>query len=191
MGKLGHEYCVHDGFNRSHAGKYVYSLATLISWILIYFLLKLLGGLSPYWNIIISSAVTAVLFLTFYFLFDKWVWKTSLFFKILKYPDISGQWLCKGISDYQEENAEMIRHNREWEAQITILQSWDKVRIRLETEFSTSDSISAAIIYDEIEEYKVLYSYENKPKDLDHNELRIHRNKTQQLDHLNEVDWPI
>lgn len=50
----------------------------------------------------------------------------SLFFKILKYPDISGQWLCKGISDYQEENAEMIRHNREWEAQITILQSWDK-----------------------------------------------------------------
>ncbi|MBD1225599.1 hypothetical protein IDM32_16135 [Acinetobacter seifertii] len=32
---------------------------------------------------------------------------------------------------------------------------------------STSDSISAAIIYDEIEEYKVLYSYENKPKDLD------------------------
>ena len=175
MGKLGHEYCVHNGFNRSHAGKYVYSLATLISWVLIYFLLKLLGGLSPYWNIIISSAVTAVLFLTFYFLFDKWVWKTSLFFKILKYPDISGQWLCKGISDYQEENSEMIRHNREWEAQITILQSWDKVRIRLETEFSTSDSISAAIIYDEIEEYKVLYSYENKPKDLDHNELRIHR----------------
>ena len=95
MGKLGHEYCVHNGFNRSHAGKYVYSLATLISWVLIYFLLKLLGGLSPYWNIIISSAVTAVLFLTFYFLFDKWVWKTSLFFKILKYPDISGQWLCK------------------------------------------------------------------------------------------------
>lgn len=69
----------------------------------------------------------------------------------------------------------MIRHNREWEAQITILQSWDKVRIRLETEFSTSDSISAAIIYDEIEEYKVLYSYENKPKDLDHSELRTHR----------------
>lgn len=37
MGQLGHEYCVHNGFNRSHAGKYVYSLATFISWILIYF----------------------------------------------------------------------------------------------------------------------------------------------------------
>ena len=23
MGQLGHEYCVHNGFNRSHAGKYV------------------------------------------------------------------------------------------------------------------------------------------------------------------------
>lgn len=134
-----------------------------------------MGGLSPYWNVIISSAITALLFLTFYFLFDKWIWKTGLFFKILKYPDISGEWACKGISDYQEENSEMIRHNREWIGQVTILQSWDKVRIRLETEFSTSDSISAAIIYDEIEEYKVLYSYENKPKDLDHEELRIHR----------------
>jgi len=67
----------------------------------------------------------------------------------------------------------MIKHNREWIGKVIILQSWDKVRIRLETEFSTSDSISAAIIYDEIEEYKVLYSYENKPKDLDHEELRI------------------
>jgi low affinity Fe/Cu permease len=74
MGQLGHEYCVHNGFNRSHAGKYVYSLATFISWILIYFLLKFLGGLSPYWNVIISSAITALLFLTFYFLFDKWIW---------------------------------------------------------------------------------------------------------------------
>ena len=58
MGQLGHEYCVHNGFNRSHAGKYVYSLATFISWILIYFLLKFLGGLSPYWNVIISSAIS-------------------------------------------------------------------------------------------------------------------------------------
>ena len=70
MGQLGHEYCVHNGFNRSHAGKYVYSLATFISWILIYFLLKFLGGLSPYWNVFISSAISALLFLTFYFLFD-------------------------------------------------------------------------------------------------------------------------
>ncbi|MBD1225598.1 hypothetical protein IDM32_16130 [Acinetobacter seifertii] len=49
-----------------------------------------------------SSAITALLFL-FLFLFDKWIWKTGLFFKILKYPDISGEWSCKGISDYQEE----------------------------------------------------------------------------------------
>ncbi|MFX5645667.1 hypothetical protein ABTD57_00315 [Acinetobacter baumannii] len=175
MGKYGHEYCVHNGFNRSHAGKYVYSLATCISWAVVYFLLKVLGGLSPYWNIIVSSIITSLLFLAFYFLFDKWIWKTGLFFKILKYPDISGNWVCKGISDYKEENLEMVKHGMEWEGRVTIRQSWDKVRIRLETDFSTSDSISAAIIYDEIEEYRVLYSYENRPKDLDHKELRIHR----------------
>lgn len=175
MGKTGHEYCVHNGFNRSHVGKYVYSFATCISWAVVYFLLKFLGGLSPYWNIIFSSIITALLFLAFYFLFDKWIWKTGWFFKILKYPDISGQWICKGISDYKEETTEMIKHGLEWEGKVTILQSWDKVRIRLETDYSTSDSISAAIIYDEIEEYKILYSYENCPKNLDHEELRIHR----------------
>ena len=113
MGQLGHEYCVHNGFNRSHAGKYVYSLATFISWILIYFLLKFLGGLSPYWNVIISSAITALLFLTFYFLFDKWIWKTGLFFKILKYPNRSRDCSWKGISNYQKENPPTIKHNRE------------------------------------------------------------------------------
>jgi hypothetical protein len=44
----------------------------------------------------------------------------------------------------------------------------------MESEFSTSESISAAIIFDEIDSYKILYSYKNEPKDLDNKELRTH-----------------
>src|SRR5690606_14301853 len=62
----------------------------------------------------------------------------------------------------------------EWQGKVTIVQTWDKLRIRMETEHSNSESISAAIIYDEIDSYKVLYSYKNEPKDLDHKELRTH-----------------
>ncbi len=63
MGQLGHEYCVHNGFNRSHAGKYVYSLATFISWILIYFLL------SSWWIVSLLECHHLVLSLLYYFYF--------------------------------------------------------------------------------------------------------------------------
>lgn len=175
MGKNGHEYCVQNGYNRSHAGRYVYAFATLVSWLLIYGLLKIFGELPYYWNTIISTLTTGILFLAVYFLFEKWMWKTKLFFKILKYPNISGQWSCDGVSSFQQEDNDMVKQDFKWKGTVIILQSWDKVRIRLETEHSVSNSISAAIVYDEIDEYKVLYSYENRPKDLNHTELRIHR----------------
>ena len=43
MVKDGHEYCVQNGYNRSHVGRYVYAFATAVSWLLIYALLKVFG----------------------------------------------------------------------------------------------------------------------------------------------------
>lgn len=175
MGKKGHEYCVQNGYNRSHVGRYVYAFATAVSWLLIYALLKVFGELPSHWNTILSTLTTGTLFLAVYFLFEKWMWKTTLFFNILKYPNISGEWSCSGESSFQQEDDKMIKQNFKWDGTVIILQSWDKVRIRLETKTSISNSISAAIVYDEIDEYKILYSYENRPKDLEHTELRTHR----------------
>lgn len=175
MATNGHEYCVHNAFNRSHAGKYIYSVAMSISWIFIYFFLKFNGEISPIENIIISSLSTAILFLACYFLFDKWIWKWSLLFRFLKYPDISGEWDCFGKSSYQELNNELKKSDdTEWYAKVLIVQTWDKLRIKMESEFSTSESTSAAIIYDEIDSYKILYSYRNDPKDPDNKEMRTH-----------------
>lgn len=175
MATNGHEYCVHNAFNRSHAGRYIYVFAMGISWVAIYIFLKFNGELSPLENILISSLSTGVLFLACYFLFDKWIWKWGLLFHLLKYPDISGEWECIGQTSYQEIDNEFMKpSNTEWIGKVTIVQTWDKLRIRLETEYSISESISAAIIYDEIDSYKVLYSYKNEPKDLNHKELRLH-----------------
>lgn len=171
----GHEYCVQNAFNRSHAGRYIYVFAMGISWVAIFILLKFNGELSPLENIIISSLSTGIFFLACYFLFDKWIWKWGLLFHFLKYPDISGEWECVGKTSYQEFDNELVKStSSEWQGKVTIVQTWDKLRIRMETEHSNSESISAAIIYDEIDSYKVLYSYKNEPKDLDHKELRTH-----------------
>lgn len=175
MSKQGHEYCVQNAFNRSHVGKYVYSVAMIFSWLLIYVFLKFNGELSPLENIVISSLITGLLFTVCYFLFDKWIWKWSFLFRILKYPDISGEWECVGKTSYKEINEKLVESTgMEWRGKVTIIQTWDKLRIRMETEHSTSESISAAIIYDEVGLYKVLYSYKNEPKDLNHKELRSH-----------------
>ncbi len=175
MATNGHEYCVQNAFNRSHAGRYIYAIAMAISWVAIYILLKLNGELSPLVNFLISSLTTGIFFLACYFLFDKWIWKCGLLFHFLKYPDISGEWECVGKTSYKELDNELVKSNdSEWLGKVTIVQTWDKLRIKMETEHSTSESISAAIIYDEIDSYKVLYSYKNEPNDLDHKELRTH-----------------
>lgn len=52
-------------------------------------------------------------------------------------------------------------------------QTWDKLRIVLATELSSSESVAAAIIYDPIKGYRLLYNYKNEPKDLN-GELTFH-----------------
>ena len=174
MEKKGHGYGVQNVYSRSHVGKYVYAFATVIFWLLIYDLLRIFEELPSDWNKIISTLTTGILFLMASFLCEKWLWKMNLFFKLLKYPNISGEWSCNGVSSLQEDD-DMIKQDIEWKGTVLILQSWANVRIRLETEHSVSNSISAAILYDESDEYKLLYSYENRPKNFNNAGLHIHR----------------
>ncbi|WP_182405055.1 hypothetical protein [Psychrobacter sp. GP33] len=173
MEKKGHGYGVQNAYNRSHVSKYVYAFATVVSWLLIYDLLKIFEELPSHWNTIISTLTTGILFLVVHFLCEKWLWKMNLYFKRLKHTNISGQWSCDGVSSFQ--NDDMIKQDIKWKGTVLILQSWANVKIRLETEHSVSNSISATIVYDESNEYKLLYSYENRPKNLNHAGLRIHR----------------
>lgn len=161
----GHEYCVQNGINRSNIGKTIYSLASIISSLVIIHLLKKYNVINNLSESIISSILTAILFLLIYKIFNKWIWKIKYLVSFINYPNISGTWKCEATSSYNG--------GYPWSATITIEQSWDKLRIVLTTDLSSSESVAAAIIYDPIKGYRILYNYKNEPKNLD-GDLSLH-----------------
>lgn len=52
----------------------------------------------------------------------------------------------------------------DWEAELTISQTWEKIRVRLETKSSVSHSLSVALIPEPDGCWMLMYSYMNKPK---------------------------
>lgn len=84
----------------------------------------------------ISVSITlsaATIYTVLYFLLDRFFWKIP-FFGI---PDISGDWICKGIS-YKY----LTKIERDWNGVIHIEQTWNRILITLDTEKSKSMSIS-------------------------------------------------
>jgi len=74
-------------------------------------------------------------------------------------PDLNGKWICKGHTNLK--NAEVVDYD--WEATISITQSWSKILIHLKTKQSESKSISASIYHEYGVGYRVLYQYNNRP----------------------------
>lgn len=110
-----------------------------------------------------SAPVVAVpvfgLFAGLYFLFDKYLWKISWLRKVLLVPDLNGKWRCNGHTNLK--NAEQVDYD--WNATVSITQSWSKILIHLNTSQSESKSISASIYHEAGVGYRLLYQYNNKP----------------------------
>ena len=86
----GHEYCVQNGINRSNIGKIIYSLASIISSLIIIEILKKYNVINGISESIISALFTAVLFLTIYKIFNKWIWRIKYLVNFINYPNLSG-----------------------------------------------------------------------------------------------------
>ncbi len=171
---LNHEYALLGGINRAFIGRYIGAAASIISGIIVFLLLSLVDLASTF-GVAVNLPPTAlslvgagVVFSVLYMLFDKFVWRWSLATKWLKVADLSGEWTCNGKT--LSESGE-VRY--EWSADVTICQTWDKIRVRLKTSQSGSNSIAAALLYDEAEGYRLLYNYRNDPR-ADQPELRSH-----------------
>ena len=110
-----------------------------------------------------SAPVVAVpvfgLFAGLYFLFDKYLLKISWLRKVLLVPDLNGKWRCNGHTNLK--NAEQVDYD--WNATVSITQSWSKILIHLNTSQSESKSISASIYHEAGVGYRLLYQYNNKP----------------------------
>lgn len=159
-----HEYSLLGGVNRALIGRYLTLLASSISGIAVFLLLSA-EDLAKKYDLPVNLPPTAlsligagIVFALLYALFNKTVWKWRWAVKYLKVPDLSGQWQCTGTTLDNEGNP-----TRSWEADVYISQTWDKIRVRLKTHQSGSNSITAALVHDEADGYRLLYNYQNDP----------------------------
>ena len=105
-----------------------------------------------------------------YRLFDRYFWRFANVRAFLKLPDLQGSWKCQAKTLNADKSTA-----HEWGGEVKITQSWDRLKIRLETKHSVSTSIAAAISYDESDGFLVIYHYRNEPKAEAPVEMRAHR----------------
>ncbi|WP_158810161.1 hypothetical protein [Beijerinckia sp. L45] len=170
-----HEYAVLGGLNRASIGRYLAVASALIAAGVVYLLLFLNSVWKSHgynYDIpqsLVSLVTAGSIYLALYWLFSRHAWKLPLLASFLRVPNLSGNWLCDG----QTVNADKTLGYK-WSGRVTVIQSWDKVRVRLRTPQSGSNSITAALVYDEADGFRLLYNYINEPK-IGEPELNAHR----------------
>ena len=170
-----HEYAVLNGINRSQIGRYLSLGAASTSAVIVFLLLtavdlaKKLGvnvNLPP---VVLSLAGAGTVFTALYWFFSQYAWRWPGVDRLLKVPDLSGEWHCDGQTFNTDHSPGKV-----WVGTVNIFQTWDKIRVRLSTSDSKSNSVSAAIYCDVIDGYRLMYQYRNEP-DIGKPELAGHR----------------
>lgn len=158
-----HEYAILGGCNRSHVGRWLATVAATISAAIVFVVLSLVdvakaSGLNVNLPPTALSLVGAgAIYAALYWLLNQYLWRQRPIGPLLKVPNLAGTWLVEGTP---LETTTSVP----WNGRVTILQSWDKLRIHLVTKDSSSDSLSAALQYDEAVGYVLMYHYRNQPK---------------------------
>lgn len=172
---MEHEYIVLGGLSRTKVGRYLSLISAAVSAGIVLVLLwgvdmaEQFGVVANLPPSVLSLFGAGGVFAVLYWLLDRYAWRWNVIGRLLKVPDLSGDWSCKGQAVKTDISPGYL-----WDAKITITQSWDKIRVRLKTSQSGSNSISAALIWDEAEGYRLLYSYKNDPN-IGETALRGHR----------------
>jgi hypothetical protein len=160
---LEHEYALLGGYNRSAVGKWIARASATLSAAAVFVLLSAIdlarsfginANLPP---AVLSLVGAGMVYTLLYWLFDHYAWRIGPLGRLLKVPHLAGSWVCEGVS--LDKNPPFP-----WNARITIVQSWDRIRVHLETSQSSSDSVAAALLYDAAVGYRLLYHYRNHPR---------------------------
>lgn len=169
-----HEYSLVGGINRTKIGRYLTLLSAAISAGVVFAVLSAVdianrlgiqGNLPPS---VLSSVSAGAVFVVLYTIFDKWAWKWRLVNFLVRVPDLSGEWHCDGQTINPDGTP-----SYKWEGKVVIVQRWDKIRVRLTTSQSGSNSINAGLICDDVDGFKLIYNYRNDPK-INETQLRAH-----------------
>lgn len=158
-----HEYALIGGFNRSHVGRWLGGAAAAISAAVVFVVLSAVDLAKAWgWNVNVPPTLLSLLgagavYGILYWLFDRFAWRIAPLGRFLKVPNLAGQWVCEG----QPLESDVAKP---WKGRMTIIQSWDKLRIHLDTGQSSSDSIAAALQHDAAAGYRLMYHYRNQPR---------------------------
>lgn len=158
---LPHEYAV-IGHSRAVWGRHLGTAAAVIASIgsavaVAGFKLAQELGLGETGQVILWPVTAALIFPFAHLAFDRWLWKWRRVSKLLKIPDLNGEWDCQGRTT-------SVDPPREWTGTVTIDQTWEKIKVHLKTGQSSSHSISAALVHEPRVGYRLMYSYRNTPK---------------------------
>lgn len=160
-GVIDHEYSV-VGHSRSSIGRYLAVASALLASGLtaigaLWLQFAQSVGLPPWTNFIAAPVSGGVIYFAVHWAFNKWGWR--YLFQIAGLPNVGGVWDCAGQT-YDEENT--VSH--QWKAEVTITQSWEKIRVYLRSPQSSSSSVSAALLPEGGGRWMLMYSYRNEPR---------------------------
>lgn len=160
---MEHEYALLQGYNRASIGRWLQFVSASISAAIVFIVLSVVDVANKFGldvNLpptMLSLIGAGSVYIALYWLFSKYVWKITAVRRLLKVPNLAGTWHCAGLT--QESQPNIV-----WTGRMKISQSWDKLRIRLDTEQSASDSVAAALLFDELLGYRLMYHYRNTPR---------------------------
>lgn len=109
-------------------------------------------------DFIVWPITGGVLFGILFWLFDQSVWKYKFLQKVVGIPRLAGDWDVEGQSFDEKEQPTFS-----WSGTISITQRYEKLIVKLKTETSNSNSISAALV-PEGDVFRLIYSYRNEPR---------------------------
>lgn len=121
------------------------------------------AGLLQVWQISIPWWVETPSILGLYWLMfaaiDQWIWKWRFLrrIKLVQSPNLSGRWEGNLVSSFDE-------HETQTRAILHVSQTWTKMSILLETDYSISKSQIADITIDAHGKARLSYVYTNFPK---------------------------
>lgn len=172
---MDHEYSVLGGINRARIGQAIGTIAAAVSSVLVAILLAVVdvakalgfGHLVP--TVLLPPIGAGVVFGVLYWLFDRHAWRHQWLARALGVPDLSGRWKVEGQTINPDKSKGYV-----WGGEIVIVQSWDRIRVRLKTPQSGSNSVTAALVKDPADGYRLFYSYKNDPR-IDQPDLQSHR----------------
>lgn len=160
-----HDYAVF-GHNRATIGRWIGIIAILISGAISQVLISMysLTGIEAFAK---ATVTTGVIYFVLHWLFNNIIWKIP-FFKI---PDLAGKWKLVGKTLNEDGSTRY-----DWNADVGIEQTWEKIVINLRTKNSQSFSQTATLEKQYgLGSWLLSYSYKNEPYTEQAHELNAHK----------------